>query len=221
MTSVPFAAYEMFAHPEKLLAVAGGAALGGLGVGFLVQVIVRGWTGQQVPRWVLMTLRAVAAVASGWLVALWLFSGGGGGMGGPGVWGFGTGTGDSKPPETAKDKEPHKDSEPTRNVNTLEIEVLGSETLRQINPNYDPQRCYRIGTRLLTRKEVIEYLKQRQKDESPPEAVTIVLYDNSPAEDVPKVADLKDEVGALTVAGGSKRLSVAVQRRTQNAPVKE
>jgi len=221
MTSVLFAAYEMFAHPEKLLAVVGGAAVGGLGVGFLVQVIVRGWTGRQVPRWVMMTLRGVAGVASGWLVALWLFSGGGGGMGGPGGWGFGTGTGDNDKPAETKDKEPRKDSDPTRNVNTLEVAVLGTATLRQINPNYDPQRCYRVGTRLLTLKEVIEQIKQRQKEEPPPEAVTIVLYDNSPAENVPKVADLKDEVGALTVPGGSKRLSVAVQRRTQDAPVKE
>jgi hypothetical protein len=219
MTGELFAAYEMLGHPDKLLAVVGGAAVGGLGVGFLVQLVVRGWTRQEVPRWAMMTLRVVAGVASGWLVALWLFSGGGGGLGGPGGPNIGGNDGNNNP-QAGKDKDERKDDLPNK-VNTLYVEVLGTETLKQIDPNhFDPQHCYRIGTQLLTQEQVIEHIKQRQKEGPPLEAVTLVLYDNGPSEQVPKVADLKDEVGALTVPGGSKRLSVAVLRRTQNAPVK-
>jgi hypothetical protein len=221
MTSVLFAAYEMFGHPEKLLAVVGGAALGGLCVGFLVQVIVRGWTGQQVPRWVLMTLRAVAAVASGWLVALWLFSGGGGGMGGPGGWGFGTGTGDNKPPETAKDKEPRKDDS-TSNVNTLEVEVLGSETLKQIDPqHWDPQRRYRLraGGDLLTRKEAVDYVKKRLTQEPVVKSVTIRLYKDGPAPGTDWVDKLREDIEVLTTPDG-KRVDVNLPAAKENAPLK-
>ena len=41
--------FEMLKHPDKLLSIVGGAAVGGFGLGLLVQLLVRGWTGKQLP----------------------------------------------------------------------------------------------------------------------------------------------------------------------------
>jgi hypothetical protein len=106
---------------------------------------------------------------------------------------------------------------PPRGINALEVEVLGARTLARLGPRHDPRHCYRIGPQLLTQEEVVEYLKRRQQGGPPLKAVTVVLYDDSPAENTPKVADLKDEVGALA-PGGGRRLPVTILRRAGNAP---
>jgi hypothetical protein len=223
MTSQLFAAQEMTDNLVKILAVVGGAAIGGLGLGFIVQLIVRGWTGQQVPRWAMMTLRVVAGVAAGWLVWFLVFTGGGPGRGpGPGGW-FGTGTGDNKPAET-KDKEPRKDDDSTRNVNTLEVEVLGEKTLREIDPkHWNPQRRYRLRTgdetSLLRREEVIDYLKKRLPQEPAVKMLIIRLYKDGPAPGTDWVEKLRDEAEVLTTPDG-KRLDVSVPAAQEDAPLK-
>src|SRR5436189_272771 len=100
--------------PVKILAVIGAAAVGALGLGWLTQAIVRLSAGQQMPPWLVWTVRGLGGVACGWLAALWLFSSGGDGIGGPG--GSGTGAGKDKDRETkkaktsvSKDKEKAKD----------------------------------------------------------------------------------------------------------------
>jgi hypothetical protein len=226
MMQLPFDGYEMLSHPDKLLAIVGGAALGGFSLAFLVQLFVRGWTGQQMPRWVTMTLRATGGLLSGWLVALWMFAGGGGGMGGPGGFGFGTGThsGNDNASVKAKDKEEtvRKEDDLTREVQTLYVEVLGEKTLKELDEGrFDPLRCYRIetpkGPRLMTLKEVVDYLKQRLTEKPTLKAVTIVLYKDSPSRWVKRVKDLEDEVGVLTPADG-ERLSVGYEQPKKNAP---
>ena len=226
MANMLFEMNEWTAHPERILAVVGGAGVGGFGLGWLVQMAVRGWTGQQVPRWVLMTLRGVAGVISGWLVALWLFAGGGGGFGGPGGFGIGGNNGDNKPAETAKndEKKDRKQDNDTQNVATLNVEVLGNETLKQIGGNNaNLERCYRIetatGPRLLTLKEVEDTIKQRAAEIQPLKNLTLVLYNDSPAKNVPRVSDLADWADAPVVPGSNTRLSVGYERRYQNAPI--
>src|SRR5258708_13951000 len=78
----------------RILAIVGGAAVGGFVTGFLTQAIVRGYTGQKVPRWVVWTLRILGGVAMGWLVYLIVYGHGGslfGGFGGGGRSGAKTG----------------------------------------------------------------------------------------------------------------------------------
>src|SRR5271170_1256732 len=81
-------AYELVNHPDQIfalvsqvLAVVGGAAIGGFGFPWLVQMAVRGWTGQQMPRWIMMTLRVGIGGLSGWLVMVLLIHHGLGGNG--------------------------------------------------------------------------------------------------------------------------------------------
>src|SRR5436305_7925867 len=81
----------------RVLAIIGGAAIGAFVTGFLTQAIVRGYTGQKVPRWVVWTLRVLGGFAMGWLVYLIVYGHGGslfggfGGGGGPGKDGGGSG----------------------------------------------------------------------------------------------------------------------------------
>src|SRR5690242_12594610 len=78
----------------KSLAVVGGAVLGGLAIGGFGGLLTRATTTRKLPprlRWV---LRSLGGLASGWIVALFLFGGSGLGIGGSGGWGFG-GTGDA------------------------------------------------------------------------------------------------------------------------------
>jgi hypothetical protein len=217
-------ANKLLSHPEKPLAVVGGAALGGFGVAFLVQVIVRGWTRQEMPRWALMTLRVLVGVVSGWLVALWVFSGGGGG-GGDGDGGGGGG-GD-KPVLVSKDKtdeQPRKVDDWTRDVNTLYVEVLGEETLRKIDPKWDPERRYRVRTesapKLLTLAEVQDYIKKRLDEKPTLKAITIVWYNNSPSPETDWIAKLKEWAEVLKVPDSEQRIAVSTPRYREDAPLK-
>jgi hypothetical protein len=216
-------ANKLLSHPEKLLAVVGGAAVGGLGVTFLVQVIVRGWTRQEMPRWARMTLRALAGVVSGWLVVLWVFTGGGGGGGD----GDGGGGGD-KSAQVSKDKpdeHPRKVEDWARDVNTLYVEVLGEETLRALDSkNWDPEWRYRVRTegtpKLMTRAKVQEYIKKRLDDKPPLKAITIVWYNNSPSEYTDWVKELKEWAEVLKIPGTEQRIAVSTPRYYEDAPLK-
>jgi hypothetical protein len=66
------------------LAVVGGAVLGGFGIGALVQVGAKLLSGQTVPRPALHMIRALAALATGWIAFLLIAGTGGSGLGGPG-----------------------------------------------------------------------------------------------------------------------------------------
>jgi hypothetical protein len=227
LANMLFEANEWVSHPDRILAIVGGAGVGGYGLGWCVQVAVRGWTRKQVPRWIVATLRVMGAVVSGWIVALWLFAGGGGGMGGPGGFGVGTGnnSGDETPAKTTKPKE-ETDHRPVddlaRELNMLTVEVLGSETLREIDKNYDPKRFYRLqtptGPKLLTLQEVEEYVQRRAKEKPTLNGVLIVSYDNGPAENVARVADLTKDIKVIMNQDG-KYLAVSYVRRPGNAPI--
>ena len=67
-----------------ILAIIGGAAVGGLLIGWLGKLFVRLLTTKPMPPWATSVLRVGGGVVSGWLVYLMVFGGGGSSVGGPG-----------------------------------------------------------------------------------------------------------------------------------------
>ncbi len=227
MANMLFELNPWLSHPDRILAVVGGAAVAGFGLPWLVQMAVRGWTGQQVPRWIMMTLRVVTGGLSAWLVALWLAAGGGGGLGGPGGFGFGTGTNseEHKNPDTTKTEEKKDKREEAQNVNTLYVEILSTETLKKKfgNNKADMDRIYRIqpadGPQYLTLKQVEDYIKQRAADDPPLKNLVLVSYTDGPSRNSGPVSQLEDWAGTPVVPGSNTRLSVGYERRYREAPV--
>jgi hypothetical protein len=209
---------------EKVLAVVGGAVVGGLFVGLLAQLVIRATTTQKLPPRPLLVVRLLGAVIGGWLVALWVFGGGGAGLGGAGGWGLGSGPGQGNGTKTTqpaqKDQHGKKSDAATHTPSdeTLRIEVLGKASLSP--SDRDASRCYRIGTgdgaKLLTFAEVKELVKERQKGQPPLRRIEIVLYKDSPDERVPLVSQLK--TWAAEQDGG--KMKVDVSQPDANAPPK-
>jgi hypothetical protein len=207
----------------RCLAVAGAAALGGVLIGLLSQLIVKATTTRKLPPWPLNTIRVLGAVASGWLVALWLFGGGGPGIGGSGGWGFGSGTGrgegDKKLAEKDKGGQGQDNTSPVRPDESLRVEVLGDPDLGRIarGGNFDPARCYRLQGadkgNLLTLDEVKKAIKQRQKQATPLRRLVLVLYNDSPTEQGGRVEDLK-----AWAEGTEDKLRVDISKLNEDAP---
>jgi hypothetical protein len=204
--------FENFARPVNLLAVIGGAVVGGLLVGLFTQLLVRVLTTRKMPRWALNTVRLAGAVAAGWLVALWVFGGGGLGFGGPGGWGFGQGSGSgtsttngARPPDTRPPQE-HPGDGPSAAAETVRVEVLGNAPLEKLSADTDHR--YRVedkdGRKLLTLAEVKDYIRERQKREPPLRHVALVVYKDSPAKDKPQVTDLAAWAADLMTADKQK-----------------
>jgi hypothetical protein len=178
----------------KALAVAGGAALGALFLGLLVQILVKLLSAQTVQGWPLRGTRLAGAVLGGWLVALWVFGGGGGGLGGLGGWGLGSGKGkgdaeEKKEEDPAKTKDAVKDGKKNGEdiAETLRVEVLGDETLLKIakGKGFDPERRYRLGQsderQLRTLREMEKRIKELTKTAGV-QRLRIVLYVDGPDE---------------------------------------
>jgi hypothetical protein len=215
---------EAIGPVEKILAVFGAAVLGGLLLGYFTQVLVRLVSLQKMPRWARNVVRLLGAVATGWLVALWLFGGGGPGVGGTGGWGFGSGTGQGTSTAKAPEGGPPT-SRPSPNVppaeNTAQVEVLGPDALERLPGKPDARHCYRVEVKgepqLMTLPEVMDFLRGRLKEEPPLRQVRIVLYKDSPAKDVPLVRKLIDWASDLP-ADGNKKMQVDVLEPGTNAP---
>jgi hypothetical protein len=210
----------------KVLAVVGGAVVGGLGLGLLAQLLARAFTVQKMPRWPLRTVRLLGGGVCGWLVALWLF-GGGGGIGGSGGWGFGSGSGQGEldkttyPVKTNTERQTIEDEGKSPASEALRIEVLGGESLRKLRA--DSSHPYRIRQgetpSLLTMDEVKAAIKERQRQQPPLSRLEIVLYKDSPDKDVPLVKRLLDWGRELTVKGDGK-MRVDISQPDADAPVK-
>jgi hypothetical protein len=208
----------------KGLAVAGGAAGGGLGLGLLAQLLMRALTIRKPPRWSVLVVRLLGGMVCGWLVALWLFGGGGPGIGGMGGWfsggGADTGNGE-KAGEVSKKDSDGKMSDGTKQMQageTLRIEVLGRAALSE--PDIRAERWYRIetaeGPRLLTFAEVKEAIKKRQKEQPPLRRIEIVLYKDSPDERVPLVSQLRTWASELN----DGKMKVDISQPDADAPRK-
>jgi hypothetical protein len=180
----------------KFLAVAGGAVIGGLLIGFVGRAATRMLTTRPMPVWGVRTLRVVGGVASGWLVYLYLSSGGGTGVGGPG--GNKPGSGDKDKPHASKpaEKDPSKkrdDKQPPPGE-PLRIEVLGSRALKILKePAGGSYHGYRIQgdeEKKLYDLASIEGVLRERRQKTPKLRVVLVIYKDSPDRDLPVVADL-------------------------------
>jgi hypothetical protein len=210
----------------RCLAVAGAAALGGVVLGLLTQLIVKATTTRKLPPWPLNTVRVLGEVASGWLVALWLFGGGGPGIGGMGGWGIGSGTGRGEGDKTQAEKDKGGKGAGPGEVSadeSLRVEVLGDPDLGRIaGAGFDPRRPYRVeGTeKLLTLEEVKKAVKDRQQQSPPLRRLVLVLYLDSPTEQGGRVEDLKAWADGLVVRGTKDKLRVDVSKLGEAAPTR-
>jgi hypothetical protein len=153
----------------RILAVAGGAAVGGFAVGLITQGLSRLLTTRPVPRVPLLIVRLLGAVVCGWIVFKLVFGSGLFGLGGGGgLWPFGgsggsgAGTGKESPPAASgRAGETGRDSgKSAPGGATLVVEVL---------PEYPA--LYRVrtpgGPRTFKFDELTEYLLV-QKKATPP-----------------------------------------------------
>jgi hypothetical protein len=206
----------------RVLAVVGGAVVGAFAVGLLAQLLVRALTAQKLPRWPLLAIRLMGGILAGWLVALLVFGGGGGGLGGPGGGWFGPGAGPGSstnkgPGAVEKDKSAQEkpESKPApAGAGSLRVEVLKDTTLEKVTGGTtDRKRCYRAEGKLLTLKELQEFVKQRQRQQPPLSRMVIVLYKHdSPEEHVLLVSSLK------AWAEREQKMKVDVSKLDQAAP---
>ena len=186
-----------FANPVlKFLAVAGGALVGGLLSGFVGRAATRMLTTRPMPLWSVRTLRVAGGVVSGWLVYLYLASGGGTGVGGPGGNKPGAGNKEkavaTKPPEKERTKKEDKRpvaGEPVR------VEILGEKALKALKQPTRPYRGYRFQGDEEKKLYDLDGLKavlreRRQKD--PSLRVVLVIYKDSPDRELPVVAELAE-----------------------------
>lgn len=202
----------------KILAVVGGGAGGGFGLGLLARLLIRAVTTRKPPRWSMMTVRLLGGVLCAWLVALWLFGGGGPGIGGTGGWGLGAGTGRGDGEKIVEIDKKKGGSAQTLDGESLRIEVLGRAGLSEAD--VQAERWYRIetpeGPRLLNLAGIKEAIDQRQHEQPPLRRIEIVLYKDSPDERVSIVNQLRTWAGDRD--GG--KMKVDILRPDSDAPRK-
>ncbi len=181
----------------KLLAVVGGAAVGGVGSGWLLGVFAKVVVHRPVPPRASRVVKGLGAVALGWAVWLWVYGPGGSGWGlGGGLGGLGSG-GESganmsttaasrKTPEASKKEAPSV--ERVAGGETLRVEMLGGTRVHE-------ERFYRLEgeTEPRTLRELHQAITERaqQKTRTPVKRLEIVIYANSVNKDHPAVRDLE------------------------------
>jgi hypothetical protein len=172
----------------KLLAVAGGAAIGATSVGLVVRIFGRLLGVHSRPKRALVVLRALGALTAGWLVWLLVFGLGGGGLGGPG--GLGKGGGHADIPNTtgragalstpqAETREPAK---------SLSIVMLGGARVQ------DSRFYLLVGDNIAySLPELKNHILARRSEGL--RAIEILIYDNSVATDHAAVRSLEQWAG--------------------------
>jgi hypothetical protein len=185
----------------KGLAVAGGAAVGGLGSGLLFRLLVRLSLHRTVPQKALLLVRALGAAALGLAVWMWVFSTGGSGPGLGGLLGSGAGgqstetraqPGPSTEPTPKHQAATPKGSIPeSRQVlapDTMRIEILGGERVKQerfylLEGEKEPRTLSEVRKAILARRE--------DRDKPPLVGIVIMIYGSSVARDHPAVRNLQ------------------------------
>jgi hypothetical protein len=166
----------------RVLAVAGGAAVGGLLAGAIVGLLVRKVARRQPPPAVRTFFRLLGGLAGGLAVGVLLFTR----FGGDGGWfGGGGGTGPSKgglasthasvhSPDAASDKSPAQPTQPA--PKSVRVVMLGGDLVRN-------GAAYRVDgePQARTLADVRHVIEQRMAADPPITALDIVVYDNSVA----------------------------------------
>jgi hypothetical protein len=174
----------------KVLAVAGGAAVGFMGAGWLLVGLCRLTVHRRPPVFASRLTRLLGGIALGWLVYLWAFNIGmsGGLGGGGGWWPFGSqgGPGTAEQATTPKPQQAAKE-EQAQAATTLQIHVLGGQRVVE-------QRFYVVQDepRARTWTELIEELTRRREQDPQLRILEIVLYPDSVDRDNPAVRDLEN-----------------------------
>jgi len=216
---------EEAATLKKGLVAAGAAGLGALVVGVIVPLFARVLSGRRVPPRVMLSIRLLTAVTSGWITWLVLSGSGGYGIGGMGGGNGGNGLGPVERSEvsiqdksTGKTALPRSPSSAMQPGSQLRVEILGDGPIRKTlgTEQFDPERRYRLTVggdqKLLKLPELKRLIEERQASAAPLQGLQIVLYDNSPDEYLPGVNDLD------RWARDEKNLAVDISKRTDNAP---
>jgi hypothetical protein len=167
----------------KVLAVAGGVLVGGLGSGLLLQLLVRMTTAARVPKWMVQVVRVLGAVAGGWIVALFVFGSGTG----TGKEGTGAGTGVEA---SAREEPGTRETAPERGTaraaadKTLRVDVLVNR--RDNVTGFRPEG----QTDLLGLDGLEKYVRTRREQAPALRRLELVIYLNSPDRDSGPVKEL-------------------------------
>jgi hypothetical protein len=181
-----FAFLETGVYLLKLVAVAGGALVGGLTTRLTLYVVTRLLLEKALPRLVRWPLQLVGAAALG--LGVWWAFGSGGGFGLGGGW-----LGPGGPSETAADnrsqlRDPTDAQElpPPVEPQTLHIVLLGGDRVRQ-------ERFYQIEgeTRPRTLAELRDAIRARPTDGPPLKGIELTIFPDSVAQDHPAVRELE------------------------------
>jgi hypothetical protein len=176
----------------KLLAVAGGAALGYLLIAALVRFARRLSFRDQIPRPIHIAVRLLGAFAGGFLVWLWLFGGGSGGLGGGGGWwpfgrsgSFGGNGGVEKSGAAKKPSEPERPREVPRGE-AVQVVMLGGAGVKD-------QRFYQLDGEgeAATFSELTKTLAARRQEKPSIAVLRIMLHKDSVDRDNPAVTQLE------------------------------
>jgi hypothetical protein len=178
------------------LAVAGGAAVGGFGTGFLMQLIARLTVARPLPKPVLNILRVLGAIVAGCLVWMWVFGSGGAGFGfGGGGFGMGGhetgvgGAGRGQNIESAKETLPTNGTDAPAGPEVLRVEVLGDRPDERTH-------FYRLESgnsrARLTLEELRGRIRERQTQAPPLQKLVILLYLDSPDKDKLQIRELRE-----------------------------
>jgi hypothetical protein len=177
----------------KVLAVAGGALVGGLLTGLTVQLLARLLTASRVPARLLRVMRLAGGVTGAVIVAVFIFGTGSGTGGGFGWFAGGGGTG----PGTAREgtttarqaltgTAPGPRTTARDRTHTLRVEVLVDR--RDNRTVFRPEGT----TELLSLRKVEDYVRQRREREPALDRLELVIYLNSPDRDSGPVKELRD-----------------------------
>ena len=176
-----FALFEWALYTLKVVAVAGGALVGGLTTRITLAVVTRLVLEKALPRPVRWPLQLLGAAAVGWGV-WWAFGFGGGlGLGG----GFGPG-GPAEAPTEARsllsEKSEDKDLPPPVEQQTLHIVLLGGDRVQQA-------RFYRIEGEQQIRS--LAELKEAIRTGPSLKGIEMIIFPESVAQDHPAVRELE------------------------------
>jgi hypothetical protein len=193
---VPLASFDLGMLLLKLLAVAGGAVLGGALAGAVARTLTRFIIRRQAPQTLVFSCRIAGFALAGLAVWLWAFGTGGSGLG-FGSGGLGSG-GDSyigynpvkdradKPPDSQAEQKSIEKPAPAGS-RPARVEMLGGGRVRQ-------DRFYVLDEQPqpLTIGELRDILAARKKQEADPlKIIEIVIYEDSVDKDHPAVRDLE------------------------------